>query len=240
MRNSLRRIDFLLAPPLCLSCGERLAPLPGGAAGLCPQCGESLPRFPPQNRCRLCGGLNDTALEVCHECATMPRPWLCGVTAFPYHGKAGDLIRAYKYNRATAFAPFFAKAIADQWRAEPRLFQPECVVPVPLYWLRRLSRGFNQAQLVAQCLARELGIPCRQPLRRQRATGHQARLDAQARFRNLRRAFVVPRNQRRNILGRNILLLDDVFTTGATLAAAAEVLLDAGAREIAVATIARA
>ena len=233
-------MDFLLAPPLCLADGEALAANPDGTAGLCPQCQARLVTFPAGQRCRLCGGLLDTTLEVCHECAATPRPWLCGVTAFSYHGFAGQLIREFKYNRATAYAPFFAQAIAKTWREEKPLFQPDCVVPIPLYWLRKLSRGFNQAQLVARHLARILDVPCLEPLKRLRPTRHQARLDAMARQRNLRRAFCVPPGQCHKIMNRNVLLLDDVFTTGATLTAATQVLLDAGAKEVAIATIARA
>ncbi len=200
----------------------------------------ALPRFPADRRCQLCGGLNDTTLEICHECAVTPRPWQCGVTVFPYQGTAGDLVRDYKYHRITAYAPFFAHAIAQEWRDAAPLVHPDCVVPIPLHWTRRLQRGFNQAALVAQFLAKELELPCITPLRRHRHTGHQARLDAEARTRNLRRAFTVPPRLATQLVGRTVLLIDDVFTTGATLTAATEVLLDAGAREVAVATLARA
>lgn len=236
----LRAFDRLLAPTLCLVCGKRPAEVPGGHAGLCHECEEALPRFAATHRCALCGGLNDTTLEVCHECAQTPRPWQCGVTAFPYQGAAGDLVRDYKYNRATAFAPYFAHAIAREWRNAKPLVRPDCIIPIPLHWTRRLRRGFNQAQLVAHFLANDLGIPCSTSLRRKRQTGHQARLDAEARLRNLRRAFDVPERLKHLVDNRTVLLLDDVFTTGATLDAASQVLLDAGAREIAVATIARA
>ncbi|MBR4125867.1 MAG: ComF family protein [Victivallales bacterium] len=229
-----------MAPPLCLVCGQTVAQASDGTAGLCDACEDALPRFPAEHRCALCGGLNDTALEVCHECAVTPRPWTCGVTVFPYQGAAGDLVREYKYHRATVFVPFFARAIAQAWRQADPLVRPDCIIPIPLHWTRRLRRGFNQAELVAQFLGRELGIPCITSLRRQRHTGHQARLDADARLRNLRRAFCVPEHLKPQLADRTILLLDDVFTTGATLTAAADVLLSAGAREIAVATIARA
>ncbi len=235
-----RALDRIAAPPLCLICGQENASAPDGTAGVCDACEAALPQFPANRRCQLCGGLNDTALEVCHECATTPRPWQCGVTVFPYQGAAGDLVRDYKYHRTTAYAPYFARAIAHQWRTAEPLVHPDCIVPIPLHWLRRLQRGFNQAELVAKFLAKDLGIPCITPLRRNRQTGHQARLDAEGRLRNLRRAFCVPPRLAPQIADRTILLIDDVFTTGATLSAAAEVLLASGAREIAVATIARA
>lgn len=236
----LKMADRLLAPPLCLACGNVPAEAPDGMVGLCQTCEEALPRFPADSRCQLCGGLVDTALPVCHECAETPRPWTCGVTAFPYRGRISELIRDYKYHRVTAYAPFFAKAIAHAWRVAQPLVHPDCVVPVPLHWRRRLARGFNQAELVGRFLASELGIGLVTPLRRIRATGHQARLDSTARIRNLRRAFVIPEHEAGNIGGRTVLLVDDVFTTGATLTAAAEVLLSFGVAEVAVATIARA
>ena len=229
--RALRALDRLAAPPLCLVCGRVRAEAADGTAGLCAKCEEALPHDPAARRCALCGAPNDTTLEVCQECAATPRPWQFGVTVFPYRGSAGDLVREYKYHRATAFAPYFAHAIAKTWRQAAPLIRPTCIVPIPLHWTRRLRRGFNQAELVASFLARDLGIPCITPLRRTRQTGHQARLDAAARVKNLRRAFQVPPRRKAQVEDQTILLIDDVFTTGATLTAGAEVLLAAGARE---------
>ena len=110
----------------------------------------------------------------------------------------------------------------------------DVVVPVPLHPLRQLSRGFNQAGE----LARYLGLPVSQALRRTRNTGSQADLPAASRHANVRGAFAVVRSA--EIKGRSVVLVDDVSTTGATLEACGRSLLDAGAREVRAITAARA
>jgi len=109
----------------------------------------------------------------------------------------------------------------------------DIVVPVPLHWRRRRQRGFNQAE----ALARTLGMPWRNALRRTRRTPSQTELPAAQRHRNVREAFALRR--RAAVSGRSILLVDDVATTGATLEACAEVLRAAGAREVRALTVAR-
>jgi len=109
----------------------------------------------------------------------------------------------------------------------------DMVVPVPLHWRRRRQRGFNQAE----ALARALGLPWRNALRRTRRTPSQTDLPAAQRHANVRNAFALRR--RASVSGRSILLTDDVATTGATLEACATVLRAAGAREVRALTVAR-
>ncbi len=118
----------------------------------------------------------------------------------------------------------------------------DAAVPVPLHWMRRWRRGFNQASL----LAGQLPIPVWPALSRVRRTNSQVGLTASARRRNVRDAFSLARRRwpwqvrwRDKIDGRIVVLIDDVTTTGATLEACAEVLCDAGAREVRVLTAAR-
>src|SRR5690606_10833453 len=118
--------------------------------------------------------------------------------------------------------------------------QADLIVPVPLHWTRRLSRGYDQAALLAAAAGR---LPVRiegQVLRRRRRTAAQTGQSARAREANLRRAFTVIPRRREQIVGRRILLVDDVVTTGATLAAAARALVAAGATEVRGFAVARA
>lgn len=115
----------------------------------------------------------------------------------------------------------------------------DAVIPIPLHWWRQLSRGFNQAELIARHLAGQLGFPCLPILGRRRATSAQSSLARPERLRNLRSAFRVRRGFAASLGGARLLLLDDVSTTGATLAAAAEVLRQAGAGEVLAAVVAQ-
>jgi ComF family protein len=156
-----------------------------------------------------------------------------------YDGSLRNIVHAFKYEgRRSLAAPLAALMRA---RGVDVLRGADCVVPVPLHAWRRLQRGFNQAS----DLARHLDRPVLHALWRSRYTVPQTDLDVAERRRNVRRAFRVSpllsaRAHARFIDGRVVVLIDDVRTTGATLAACARVLKEAGAREVRVLTVARA
>jgi ComF family protein len=121
--------------------------------------------------------------------------------------------------------------------AIPRDQQFDLIVPVPLHWRRRWERGFNQSELLAKAVARRYAVPVGRPLRRRRATAAQAGLTHAQRRSNVSGVFLAPRPEK--VAGRRILLIDDVMTTGATGAACAAALKRAGARYVALLTLAR-
>lgn len=232
----LHKVDLWLAPSLCPACGMECAPAsPSGQ--LCAHCTQQLPLAGGEGSCTLCGAPANNATGICRECLVLPRPWFRGTAPFRYQGLAGELMRRYKYFGHTELAPFFARGMALAWQQRQGPSRPAAIIPIPLHWLRRIQRGFNQSLLLAEFLGRELSLPVITPLKRPRSTGHQARLDARERLKNLRKAFVA---EPKAVAGKSLLLLDDVFTTGATLSAAAEALLAAGAAEVSVITAARA
>jgi ComF family protein len=126
-------------------------------------------------------------------------------------------------------------------RAIPADAQFDLIVPVPLYWRRQWTRGFNQAELLAGHLAKRRGIPVVNALRRKRATATQAGLATAGRRRNVAGAFALRVKSRLDpkLAGKKILLIDDVMTTGATASACASVLKRGGAKSISLLTVAR-
>jgi ComF family protein len=148
-----------------------------------------------------------------------------------YEGPLRQLIHLFKYGRVRTLARPLGSLLA---RAMPRDESFDAIVPVPLYWRRWLQRGFNQAELLARGLARTTGIPVVGALRRVQPTSVQAGLSRSARRRNVSAAF-----RSRSVTGQRILLIDDVMTTGSTAASCALALKRAGAKRVALLTVAR-
>jgi ComF family protein len=210
----------LVFPPRCVGCG-------GTGVFLCEACIASLPQAdgPRCSRCWRPG----RSLGICLECRAAP-PAFDGLrAAFVYEGVARELVRALKYRGAMALAVPMASLLAEAVRKQG--LPVEVVVPVPLSGLRRRTRGYNQAESLARALGRELRLPVRsRAVRRRRHTPPQARsADAEERRRNVAGAFVC---RETSIAGLSVLLVDDVTTTGATLAACAGALKEGGIRSV--------
>lgn len=168
----------------------------------------------------------------CALCRSGARGFDAAYSFGAYEGVLRQLIHLYKYARIKTLAGPLANLLA---RAMP-LDEPfDAIVPVPLHWLRRWKRGFNQSELLARALSRRTGIPIVKALRRTQATRVQAGLSNHARRRNVTRAF-----RARPVGGKRMLLIDDVMTTGSTAAACALALKRAGAARVGVLTVGRA
>ena len=159
------------------------------------------------------------------------------VAACRYVGVAEELIKRFKYGRDRTLAPVLGDLLFSAM-SDPRFAgKPfDAVVPVPLHSLREREREFNQSALLAAMLSKRLGSPVHQLLRRVRATDPQTGLDREERMKNLKGAFQI---RKASVKGLSLLLVDDVTTTGTTLDACAEVLREAGAKEVCAVVVAR-
>jgi len=184
------------------------------------------------------GPIGETA-RVCAACTTEPLFAYC-VAGFDYAYPADQLIQAFKFRKQLAaghaLIRLLPEIILEQYRRDS-VSLPELMVPVPLHFVRRLRRGFNQADEIAGVLSRQLGLPVARALRRTVATPPQSALSRKERGRNLQHAFRVTRP--RLIEGATVALVDDVVTTGSTLQAAAAKLAAAGAAQVHVWLLAR-
>jgi len=151
-----------------------------------------------------------------------------------YDGPLQKLIHLFKYGKVETLAgPLSALLV----RALPLDQRFDVVIAMPMHWRKRWERGFNQAELLARPIAKRHGLRLASNLRRSRYTKPQASLPESARNENLRNSFRV-RNAHQ-VAGKRVLLIDDVFTTGATLRAAAGALKAAGATQVSALTLAR-
>ncbi len=195
-------------------------------------------------RCVCCTAPATTLCDVCREALVEVRPDagpplpLPVMVPWEFGGSLATAIRRLKFTGKTHvardLAPLWAPLLAAAYAASVN----PVIVPIPLHWRRRFARGFDQTWLLARhaCRAADLPAPCAL-LRRVRHAPPQSTLPAPMRRDNLRGAFCVTSPQR--VVGRTVLLVDDVVTTGSTLAAAAAPLLAAGARQVIGVTLAR-
>jgi ComF family protein len=210
--SRVRSVLQLALPQHCALCAAR-----AGGRLVCAGCDAHLPR--PGPACPVCA-LPTPDGSVCGRCTRRRPPFAATRAAFLYAFPIDRLLQAYKYGGALAYADFFAAALAD--RVEDTC---DLVVPMPLAPARQRQRGFNQAQEIARRVARVRGLPLAQALARVRDTPAQAGLRWRDRARNVRGAFVAGPD----VAGRAVAIVDDVMTTGASVAAAAAAARRAGA-----------
>lgn len=175
----------------------------------------------------------------CADCLAHPPLYSRARAALVYDDLSRDLILGFKHGdqmqSVRTFIPWLKQAGAEL------LNDADYIVPVPLHYVRLIKRRYNQAAILGQYLARETGVPVLvDGLKRVRHTSPQGNMDARARSKNVRKAFAVNDKYSDNLKGKNIVLIDDVLTTGATVNECAKVLKNkAGAARIDVLTIAR-
>ncbi|MRS21046.1 DNA utilization protein GntX [Enterobacteriaceae bacterium RIT692] len=216
---------MLPIPALCWLC--RL-PLQIASHGLCSRCVQQIPRLP--ELCPCCG-LPASGTQPCGRCLRRPPPWQSLSCVSDYLPPLSDWVQQLKFSRVTALRVMLARLILLKlltMRRDYRLPRVDLVLSVPLHRRRAWQRGYNQAALLAKPLARWLGCEYREGVKRVRHGAVQHSLSASARKKNLRGSFRLEMPVR----GRHILLIDDVVTTGSTVAEISRILLAQGAASV--------
>lgn len=223
----------------------------GQTRGLCDQCDADLPRHdgavcrcglpftgPTQPATELS---SETSLQqqgdaarlppLCGRCLHRPPPFDRLICPYRYQWPFDRLIPAYKYHRQLPLEPL----LTSLWREHPPEQRPQALVAIPLHWRRHWGRGFNQSLRLADALSRHWDIPVIPALARSKPTRRQQGLSATVRQRNVEHAFRCTEN----VAGLHLAVIDDVVTTTATVRAACQCLIDAGASATQVLALAR-
>jgi ComF family protein len=233
-------VDLVFAP-VCLAC-RRPVPSGGPERMVCPPCWSRC-RPIPAPRCTRCWSAlipMDPPAPTCRWCRAWPAALRTARASCLMDEVPRSIVHALKYGGWSALAAPMARRMAGvPWPRDVRE-EARLVVPVPTTAARRRERGYNQAELLAGAYARETGRAAAPALlQRERGSRSQTTLHRRERRANVAGAFSVPAGARAELRGEHVLLVDDVWTTGATAAACVEALLDGGARVVSVATFAR-
>ncbi len=227
-----------LYPETCQLCGEE--PATARAGFVCRRCWTQV-RFIRPPFCERCGlpyPGDLTAPFECTNCREMELHFSSARSAVVARGIVLETIHRYKYQRALWFEPFLADLLVREAKAVLREQPWDFIVPVPLHSLKHREREFNQAERLASHLSLATGIPLNKKLlRRITPTATQTLLTRTQRATNMRGAFAA--NDHPRLDGERLVLVDDVFTTGATTSACAKALRTAGAGDVCVWTVAR-
>lgn len=215
-------IDFLL-PPACAGCGgSAREEIRAGEGPVCRNCRLGLPPV-PLPVCGRCGApLGTGEAPSCLECMDWPELLVGAHAACLLESPARELVHALKYHGWRGAGDFMGVEMAR--RAGEAVKRAHCVVPVPTSRRNLARRGYNQAEVIAAALARELDRPLMPCLERRSQKGTQTALNPMQRRANVSGAFALVETFADRSRGRRLLLVDDVITTGATLVAAAEAL----------------
>ena len=199
-------------PYLCRNCVEKIHPILGA-------------------RCKKCGKPVKKEEEFCRDCSRTRHSFDRGFAPYGYHGELEASLMRFKYHERQEYAGFYAHASFLYVGQQIRMRNPEVLIPVPIHPARRRYRGYNQAEVFAKKLEEEFQIPMDANLvRRVKRTKRQKELSPAERRKNLEGAFVMKSTKKMKY--RRILLVDDIYTTGSTVDALAELLKQNGACQV--------
>ncbi|MDT3699088.1 MAG: ComF family protein [Thermincola sp.] len=227
-------LDIVFPPgPGCPICGDK-----ADAYGACARCRQEITDTGGYAACTACGRyrpiLRGTAGGLCPECRISPPPFYPARSLGLYQGLLKESIYLFKYGGCTSLAGFFGLLLAEIYMTEPKYPRYPVLVPVPLSQQKMQARGFNQSELVAAEIGRTLNLPVSSALKRIAHTTSQSKLTRIARREMIKGVFALDHK----LKAPDVILVDDILTTGSTVAECTRILLDSGVRTVGVLTIA--
>lgn len=196
---------------------------------ICSECRTGF-EFVKPPRCLQCGKhLERMEAEYCTDCRSKKHLYTQGRALYDYRSVATSLYR-FKYAGRQEYGIYYAREMADYLREAIKRWDAEVLVPVPIHYMRKHNRGYNQAEVLAKELGKLLEMPVDARLiKRVKKTVPQKLLDDKERQNNLKKAFKIGRN---DVKWKSVIIVDDIYTTGSTIDACASVLLEIGIQKI--------
>lgn len=219
----------ILYPPVCPICTKVIRGTDGESC-VCDKCRQKLV-YVGEARCMRCGKpLKDENAEFCYDCGRLKHVYDQGVAVFEYGDGIKQSIYRFKYKGCREFSKWYGKEMYAACGQQLAIWKPDVIIPVPMYEKKRRQRGYNQAELIADELGRQSGIKVdASTLIRSRATAPMKALNDAERAENIKKAFTICSNI---IEYKKVVLVDDIYTTGATVDACARVLKAAGVMKV--------
>ncbi len=214
--NLIKKILELIYPRTCCFCGKAYM------EGICEECREDIVDI-QEPRCKACGKpILSEEKEYCGDCERQPIYYEQGKNLWVHKGKVSWSIYQFKYHNRRIYGEVYARELFRRYGAYIKAWGIDVIIPIPIHVKRRKKRGYNQAEIIAKELAKLTGLPIDlEAVKRIQDTRPQKELDHRERRRNLQKAFVLEKIAK---VPRRILLIDDIYTTGATINAVARLL----------------
>ena len=237
MKNLLLKLSAFIYPVTCSCCGKDIPVL--SKRRICAPCKNDL-KLIEGLICQKCGLPLYDGGEHCYTCRKRPKEFYFDKmrSAYAYKGYIRKLVLKFKYSDRMFLAGELAEGMIAAMRNHVFFNEVDIIVPVPLSIVRRIKRGYNQAELLANGISEKISKPVvKNALVRKKITKPQFKLSKQERFDNIKDSFAVKNKDL--IKNKNILLVDDIATTSATASACAKALKEAGGKKVYVITLAR-
>lgn len=186
-------------------------------------------------KCKCCGkAISQWEMEYCCDCTKKRHQFIRGFSLWNYNEEMKRSIANFKYNHRKEYGEFYGKEFAKRFGVQIRELELDALVPVPVHWTRYIQRGYNQAQVLAEQISKELNIPVVEDLLiRKKKTIAQKQLNSRQRIENLEKAFAVSKKwEKQEKKLKKILIIDDIYTTGSTIDACAKILKQMGIMEV--------
>ena len=229
MEYVVKNVENMIYPPACPICGKTRVISKGERLDICPWCRDTI-TYVEEPTCVKCGKVLDDDREYCADCMKTEHVYDQAVSLYEYSDGIKQSIYRFKYHNKQEYADIYAKEIAQRCGIVINAWNPDVMIPVPIHASKLKKRGYNQAELIANSLSEIMGIPVDNDcIVRVKKTIPMKELNNIERIKNLQNAFQINHN---GIRYSKVLIVDDIYTTGATIDACAKCLKECGVDKV--------